>query len=195
VGRKGFCIVGSTEEIISIATPAGTVRLRPEREEDQAFRYRLFCDSRLPEWALLRIDETVREQLMRHQFQAQTVSYRADFPGARFDIIELDGAPIGRIVVDRPGTNLHIVDQAIVPRERNRGIGTAVMLTLMDEARRADLPVRLKVASSNDPSMRLYRRLGFVPIEEAPMYIEMEWRAPGNALPTGAAQAAPSGRS
>ena len=31
----------------------------------------------------------------------------------------------------------------------------------MDEAAAAGVPVRLEVASSNDPSVRLYQRLGF----------------------------------
>jgi len=73
---------------------------------------------------------------------------------ARFDIIELGAEPIGRIVVDRPPAMVHIVDQAIVPALRNRGIGTAIMRALMAEARQNSLLVRLKVASSNDPSMR-----------------------------------------
>jgi len=38
------------------------------------------------------------------------------------------------------------------------------------------LPVRLKVASSNAPSLRLYQRLGFVPIATIPLYLELEWR-------------------
>ena len=70
----------------------------------------------------------------------------------------------GRIVVDRPGNRLYIVDQAIVPELRGRGIGTAIMRSLMDEAAALGVPVTLQVASSNDPSMRLYLRLGFVPI-------------------------------
>ena len=49
------------------------------------------------------------------------------------------------------------------------------MRALMDEARRLGIPFRLKVASSNDPSLRLYLRLGFVPIAEVPAYIELEW--------------------
>ena len=57
---------------------------------------------------------------------------------------------------------VHIVDQAIVPQRRNQGIGTAIMRSLMEKARAAGLPVRLKVADNNDPSMRLYARLGFV---------------------------------
>src|SRR5262249_46377085 len=145
-------------EMLEIDSPAGVLTLRPERDEDKDFRYRLFCDSRQPEFALLLTPDAF-QQIMTQQFQAQTVSYRAQFPQARFDIIELGGRPIGRIVVDRPGSMLHIVDQAIIPALRSRGIGTAIMRALMDEAGAAGLPVRLEVASENDPSLRLYRRL------------------------------------
>ncbi len=162
-----------------IASPLGLLHLRPEHDDDTAFRLTLFRDSRLPEFALLaQLGAEAFDQIVRLQFQAQTASYRTSFPQARFDIIELDGVPIGRIVVNRPGTVIHIVDQAVVPAWRNRGIGTAVMRALLEEAARDGLPVRLKVASSNDPSMRLYARLGFKIIEQAPFYLEMEWRAP-----------------
>jgi ribosomal protein S18 acetylase RimI-like enzyme len=119
---------------ITIVSPLGPVLLRPEREEDQPFRYELFCNSRLPEWYQVELDPAVREQLMQHQFNAQTVSYRAQFPNARFDIIWLDGRPIGRIIVDGPHRFLHIVDQAIVPELRSRGIGSAIMRYFMDRA-------------------------------------------------------------
>jgi ribosomal protein S18 acetylase RimI-like enzyme len=164
-------------EPIDMSSPDGPVRLRPERDDDRDFRYRLFCDSRQPQFALL-LPPPAYQQVMAHQFNAQTVSYRGEFPRARFDIIELAGRPIGRIVVDRPGTMLHIVDQAIIPELRNRGIGSAIMRALMDEAAAAGLPVRLKVASASDPAMRLYLRLGFVPIDDVPLYIELEWTSP-----------------
>jgi ribosomal protein S18 acetylase RimI-like enzyme len=163
-------------DTIEIPSACGVLRLRPERADDEDFRYRLFCDSRLPEWYQVALDPAVREALMRHQFAAQTATYRARFPRARHDIIWLADERIGRIVVNRPGSEVHIVDHAIVPARRNQGIGTTIMRALMDEAARAALPVRLKVASSNDPSLRLYLRLGFRPIEEIPAYIELEWR-------------------
>jgi RimJ/RimL family protein N-acetyltransferase len=171
----------TADDVVAIGSALGPLHLRPERDDDGAFRFKLFCDSRPAEFALLQLDPAAFEQLMRFQFHAQTLTYRANFPNARFDIIERDGAPIGRIVVNRPGTMLHIVDQAIVPAQRNRGLGTAIMKALMDEAGQAGLPVRLKVASTNDPSMQLYLRLGFVPIHAEPLYIEMEWQAPGTA--------------
>jgi ribosomal protein S18 acetylase RimI-like enzyme len=165
------------EDVVEISLTQGKLCLRPERDEDDAFRFQLFCESRPAEFALLQFEPAVFDQLMRFQFQAQTKSYRASFPNARFDIIELDRLPIGRIVVDRPGNAIHIVDQAIVPSQRSRGLGSTIMKALMDEAGRSRLPVRLKVASTNDPSIRLYRRLGFTPITTDPFHIEMEWRA------------------
>ena len=167
----------ATDESIEIVSPRGVLRLRPEREEDQAFRFRLFCDAR-PDLALLPLAAAAREQLMTMQFRAQTMSYRAQFPAARFDIIELEGAPIGRIIVDRSGTAAHIVDQALSPPFRNLGIGSTIMRALMDEAERAWLPLRLQVASDNAAALRLYLRLGFVPGGASGMFHTMlEWRA------------------
>jgi RimJ/RimL family protein N-acetyltransferase len=166
------------DHVIDIDCPHGVLRLRPEREDDRDFRYRLFCGSRLPEWYQVAITPDARERLMQHQFAAQTMTYCQRFPRARFDIIELGGQRIGRIVVNRPGPYLHLVDHNIVPALRNKGIGTAIMHALMEEARAARIPFRLKVASSNDPSLRLYLRLGFKPIQEIPAYIELEWTAP-----------------
>ena len=164
-------------EPMTIASPIGLLHLRPERPGDRDFRFDLFCKSRLPEWDLVPLAPALRHQLMAMQFEAQTTSYAAQFPRARFDIIELEGRPIGRIVVDRPGDRIHIVDQAIVPELRSRGAGTAIMMSLMQEAETQNIPVRLMVADANDPSLKLYQRLGFHQIDEAVMYMELEWRA------------------
>jgi ribosomal protein S18 acetylase RimI-like enzyme len=165
-------------DVREIPSPVGLLRLRPEREDDQDFRYRLFCDSRQPEFALLA--PAAFEQVMTQQFHAQTLSYLGRFPQARFDIIELCGEPVGRIVVDRPGAVLHLVDQAIVPQWRGRGVGSAIVRALMDEAQAAGVPVRVEVAAESDPSLRLYRRLGFVPVETVAPYTRLEWPPTAN---------------
>ncbi len=164
------------DDILHIPSPAGPVRLRPERDDDRDFRYQLFRDSRQPELALL--PAPIYQQIMAQQFHAQTVGYRGQFPRARFDIIELDGERIGRIVVDRPGTMVHIVDQALVPARRGRGIGTAILRALMEEARAAGLPLRLEVGSENNAAFRLYQRLGFARIDAQASYTRLEWPAP-----------------
>jgi RimJ/RimL family protein N-acetyltransferase len=167
------------DDVREIPSPVGMLRLRPEREEDQDFRYRLFRDSRPPEFALLA--PAAFEEIMTQQFHAQILSYLSQFPQARFDIIELSGEPIGRIVVDRLGSVLHLVDQAIVPRWRGRGVDTAIVRALMDEAQAAGVPVRVEGASESDPSLRLYLRLGFVPVETASLHTRLEWRPTADA--------------
>jgi ribosomal protein S18 acetylase RimI-like enzyme len=169
-----------TDDVIEIASELGPVRLRPEQDHDHAFRFALFCETHAAEFALLPLEPAALEQLLSLQFRAQTASYRANFPNARFDIIELDDTQIGRIVVDRPGDHLHIVDQAISSSLRNRGLGSTLMRALMDEANRAGQVVRLKVAAANQGAMRLYGRLGFVPVVTEPLYVEMQWPAPSS---------------
>jgi RimJ/RimL family protein N-acetyltransferase len=165
-------------DVIAIASPLGRLELRPEQETDAAFRFALFCDSQSAGWDALPLTPQMRQQLMRHQFEAQILGYRSAFPDARFDIVMRDGEPIGRIIVDRPGTHLHIVDQAIVPRWRGQGIGSSIMRALMHEAADAAIPLRLKVVPTNAAALRLYRRLGFRPIAEPAPFLELEWVAP-----------------
>lgn len=162
----------------TIDTPAGPVVLRPEREEDRDFRFTLFCASRPPEWAAVTLAPDVLDKVMRLQFRAQTVGYAGQFPRARFDIVERDRVPIGRIVVDREPGAIHIVDQAIVPSWRGCGIGAAIMRSIMAEAAGRGVPVNLEVGDSNDPSLRLYLRLGFTVVEELPMYLNLRWTPP-----------------
>lgn len=167
----------SNSETTAIDWPGGALTLRPETPDDLQFRFDLFVRSRPPEWDQVQLPLDQLTQVMNHQFWAQTNTYLARFPEARFDIVELDGERIGRIVVNRPGDRIHIVDQAIVPTLRGQGLGTAIMRQLMDEAAAESLFMTLKVSNANDPSMRLYSRLGFEVLTESLEYIEMTWRA------------------
>ncbi|MGO4837001.1 GNAT family N-acetyltransferase, partial [Rhizobiaceae sp. 2RAB30] len=81
------------------------------------------------------------------------------------------------IIVDRPGSMIHVVDLAIVPSLRNRGIGTTILQDILHEAARSGVPTQLYVSSENDPSLRLYQRLGFIPLVSDPSYILLEWRS------------------
>jgi ribosomal protein S18 acetylase RimI-like enzyme len=166
------------DEVVRLPSPLGRLELRPERDEDAPFRFTLFRESQPPEFEALQLDPAMHEQLLRHQFEGQTRGYRSLYPQARFDIVLLDGEAIGRIVVDRAPASVRIVDQAILREHRGRGIGSAIMRALMDEARGAGVPVTLNVMAGNAAALRLYLRLGFVPTETLPTHTAMEWRAP-----------------
>ena len=158
--------------------PAGQLRRRPEREADGEFRFDLFCGSRPPGEDLSFLDAPLRERLMRQQFRGQGASYRAQYPDARFEIVERDGAPIGRIVTARTPDALLIVDIALIASWRRRGIGASLVNGVLDEARAAGLPVRLSVFASNAPALRFYLRLGFKPIENSAIGMRLEWCDP-----------------
>jgi GNAT superfamily N-acetyltransferase len=157
---------------------AGRVRRRPEREADAEFRFGLFCGSRPPGEDLAALDAPLRERLMRQQFRGQNASYGANYPGARFEIVEHDGAPIGRIVTARTPDALLIVDIALIASWRRRGIGATLVNGVLDEARAAGLPVRLSVFADNAVALRFYLRLGFKQIESSAIGIRLEWRDP-----------------
>jgi GNAT superfamily N-acetyltransferase len=159
---------------------AGRVRRRPEREADEGFRFDLFCGSRAPGEDLSAFDAPLRERLMRQQFCGQDASYRANYPNARFEIVEHDGAPIGRIITARTPDAMLIADIALIASWRRQGIGASLVNGVLDEARAAGLPVRLSVFANNASALRFYLRLGFKPIESSAIGTRLEWRDPSH---------------
>lgn len=152
------------------------IALRPERADDAAFLFALFRSHSLVELTALPVDVATREALVRMQFTSQTKTYREQFPDARFDIVERDGIPVGRLIVDDDGAAACIVDFALLPDSRNRGLGTAIMRAVL--AGLADPPriVRCKVLCNNEPSLRMCQRAGFVHIGGDLPFMQLEWR-------------------
>jgi ribosomal protein S18 acetylase RimI-like enzyme len=159
-----------------LAVPAGSFCRRPERGSDAAFCYALFCQSRGPGEDFAFIDPSLRDQLLRQQFAGQSATYHAQYPDARFEILEQGGVPIGRIVTERAADALTIVDIALLPDWRGRGIGTQVLAAIRDEAQASGLPVRLSVFLTNTAALRLYERLGFAPVAASEIDMVLEWR-------------------
>jgi ribosomal protein S18 acetylase RimI-like enzyme len=68
-----------------------------------------------------------------------------------------------------------IVDIALVPASRRRGLGRALLSAVLAAATAAGATVSLSVEVGN-PASGLYERLDFVPTGLADHYREMEWR-------------------
>jgi ribosomal protein S18 acetylase RimI-like enzyme len=149
---------------------------RLEQPSDDAFLFALFCQSRGPGENFAFLEPALREQLMRQQFIGQSAGYRAQYPNARFEILEQDQQTIGRVVVDETFEAMTIVDLALLPEWRGRGIGSYAINTILAEAREARKPVFLCVFASNTDALRLYRRLGFEICSASEIDICMEWR-------------------
>lgn len=161
-----------------LETARGQVVLRPEQSADADFLYALFRSHMLAELALMPVDAATREQLVRMQFDSQTATYRAQFPQARFDIVEQDGNPIGRLIVDTGADAGCIVDFALLPERRGAGLGTAILAAVLREQRQ---PMLSKVLYNNEASLRMCQRVGFVHIGGELPFLQLEWRPPAAA--------------
>ena len=82
--------------------------------------------------------------------------------------------PIGRLYVDRRTEEIRIIDIALLPEYRGKGVGSKLIRALLDEAEQERMPVRIHVERFN-PALRLYRRLGFKVVEDEGVYYLMEW--------------------
>ena len=150
---------------------------RPEADADEAFLRALYAGIRAPELAPLPWDEAARAAFLRQQFDAQRAHYRREFPQAAFDVLLRGGSPVGRLYLDRSGPEWHLLDIALTPEQRGRGLGTALLRALLAEAGEAGKPVLLHVETFN-PARRLYDRLGFLPLGGDGVYLPMVWTPP-----------------
>jgi ribosomal protein S18 acetylase RimI-like enzyme len=165
---------GTARPIDPIATPHGTLRLRTETAADAAFLFALHETVKGAE--LAPVPEPMRQQLLDMQFRAMTAGYRTGFPAACFEIVTLDEMPIGRLITDTSAGSFHIVHIALLPEWRNRGIGTALMLAVLDPPRRSGMRCECMVALDNQASLRLWARLGFTERERGDTDFFLEWR-------------------
>jgi ribosomal protein S18 acetylase RimI-like enzyme len=149
------------------------VSLRPFRPEDQEFLFKLYAATRQQEVSAWGWNSAQLEAFLRMQFNAQQRSYGLTYEGAEHQIVLIDGNPIGRIMVLRKPEAALLVDVALLPEYRGRGIGGGLIRELIGQCNKDRIPVRLQVLKTN-PAQRLYERLGFLRTGEDELYFQME---------------------
>ncbi len=105
-------------------------------------------------------DEDQQRQLVQMQYSGQKLTYAAEYPNATHEVVMLGDRAVGRLIVDRRLDRIHGVDLAVLPEYRNHGVGTKVLLGLIDECSERGLPFTLSVLKTNGAAIRLYERLG-----------------------------------
>ncbi|MBM3116678.1 GNAT family N-acetyltransferase [Jeongeupia naejangsanensis] len=146
------------------------LRLRTVTAEDQPFLLRLYASTRADELGALGWQDAQRDAFVQMQFVAQQRAYFA-YPDAAFWLVLHDDTPVGRLYLQHAEEALRIIDLSLLPEYRNRGLGTALLTACFAQ----DKPVQLHVDKTN-PVLQLYLRLGFVPIEDKGVYLQMERR-------------------
>lgn len=146
------------------------VSLRPAAEADEPFLLQVYGSTRAEELAVTGWDEATKAAFVQHQFRAQQDYYRANYTGASYDVILVDGEPAGRLYVARWDDEIRVMDIALLPEFRGRGAGERLIRELMAEAADAGKAVTIHVEAQNR-ALTLYRRLGFELVEERGVYL------------------------
>jgi ribosomal protein S18 acetylase RimI-like enzyme len=157
------------------------ISYRPAAAADEAFLRALYASTRAEEVARTNWPEAMRAQFLAQQFDAQDSHYKHYHPQGEWLIVERDGAPAGRLYLDEAAGRLNVIDIALAPEARGRGVGSAILADILADAGRRELKVILYV-DPGSPAKRLYSRLGFARVEGDEMHELMEWPAEGAAL-------------
>lgn len=149
------------------------IRLRTIEASDEGFLFDVYASTRADEMALVDWSAAQAGTFLRMQFEAQHTYYTENYRGAQFQVILYEGQPAGRFYVHRRAGEIRIMEIALLPEFRNRGIGTALVNEVLAEARSLKLPVSIHVERFN-PALALYQRLGFRLKEDKGVYLLLE---------------------
>ena len=172
-------MVRGARELGTTAGGGVSVTLRPVAAEDEEFLLGVYASTREQELAQVEWGEGQKEMFLRWQFDLQRREYFERFPEAEYDVIVVDGRRAGRVWVGSDGSQIRLLDIALLPEFQNKGVGTLLLRGLIEDARRKGLPLRHMVFTLNNDAHRFYERLGFVVIEDFDAYKHMEWRPAG----------------
>jgi ribosomal protein S18 acetylase RimI-like enzyme len=162
------------------AVGAHGLTFRRITDVDLRFAFDLYADVRAAELAPVPWTEDEKRRFLLQQAELQHRHYFDNYPGADLLLIEDGASPIGRVYVYRSPGEIRLMDIALRADRRNRGIGSAMLRELMDEASAVGSTLTLHVEPEN-PAQRLYRRLGFRLIEHRGVYDFLGWN-PGDGV-------------
>lgn len=150
------------------------IALRPVTAADEEFLRAVYASTRAEELLVTPWTDEQKAAFCAMQFEAQSTHYAKAYPGAAHDVIVVDGEDAGRFYVYRAPGDIRVVDIAILPAFRGRGVGGRLLADVLAEGRETGSRVTIHVEHQNR-AKQLYERLGFVGVEDTGVYLRMEW--------------------
>ena len=169
--------------ILKLSDPS--LHLRTITADDEEILCQIYSRTRTEELAQLTDwTSSQKEAFLRSQFMAQHIYYQNNYKGAHFWVIEYRSQVIGRLYLHThyEGASMRIIDISLLPQWRNNGMGTQILLDILESAAHMNRSVTIHVESFN-PAMKLYKKLGFVMISQTNgVYHLLEWKTNPQAL-------------
>ena len=137
------------------------MRLRPARESDSHFLFELH---RVALGPVIEATWGPWDDAVQRRF------HEAWFDPTRVAIVVCDGQDVGVWdVEERDHGTMYLARVELLPEFQSRGIGTKLVRELAERAESLAAPaIELDVLQANEAGRRLYERLGFRVVDEAP---------------------------
>ncbi len=152
------------------------ITFRPIAHSDIPFLYTVYRSTRIEELSQAHFSKEELEDFLKMQFSLQHQQYMDHYPNATFEVIINDSTPIGRLYMNESEDDMRIMDIALLPEFRNRGIGSTIMHHIIQTSEKLKKSVSLHV-EYNNPALRLYEKLGFKIYTKGSVYILMKREA------------------
>ncbi len=108
-------------------------------------------------------DDNYQRELHNRRFAAQDVC-----------IIQFRGTDVGFLSTSSTPDTLKVNQLFILPEYQGRGIGSACMMGIVDDARLEGKSVALQVLKVNTRGTAFYQRLGFLIVDESSTHLQMK---------------------
>lgn len=141
--------------------PLPGLAVRPATDADEPFLAQVYAATRAEELAATGWPPPVRTAFLAQQHRAQHDGYRAAHPEGAFLVVAHEGADIGRLYLADVDGAVLVIDIALLPEQRGRGIGDALLDAVEADATERGLDVVLH-AERNGRALGWYRRRGYV---------------------------------
>lgn len=145
-------------------TAANSVALRSATAEDSEFAY---------EAKKKALGSYVRQVWGWDEDEQRRLHLRR-FATRDFQVITAFGADVGVLALCREPDCLRVNQLLVLPEYQARGVGTACMMQVLEDAAGRGLPVRLQVLKVNRRAIEFYRRLGFSDAGTDDVHVRME---------------------
>ena len=129
----------------------------------------------LTEADLTRVGELEREIFGASAWSPTLIAEEFKYGFSRWRAVDVDGELVAYAVYGFEGDAFHLMNLVVDPAARRLGIGRALMVDLLAEARHLKVPdVWLEVAVTNTAALALYRAHGFEDVRVRTKYYQPE---------------------
>lgn len=179
VNRK-YSLSSAAGRMVAAAREASDERpltLRDAAREEHEFMFEVYAATRGEEVTMFGWHSAQAEAFLRSQFDIRERAYAMQFPHATHSVVVFDKNNVGTMIIDRGDRAVTLVDIAILPKYRRRGIASRLLRELQTQAAEENKSVVLHVEKINATAFGLYCKHRFAVTAETDLYYEMTWTA------------------